>query len=43
VVVNDEIEPCAERLRSIVVAERCRRRWTAACAERIAATFRGEV
>jgi guanylate kinase len=40
VVVNDEIDPCAEQLRAIVLAERCRRERVAACADAIAATFR---
>jgi guanylate kinase len=40
VVVNDEIEACAECLRAIVLAERCRRASMAGCAESIAATFR---
>jgi guanylate kinase len=40
VVVNDEIEPCAGRLRAIVLAERCRRGQMAACAEAVAKTFR---
>ncbi len=40
VVVNDEVDPCAERLRAIILAERSRRLQMAACAESIAATFR---
>jgi guanylate kinase len=39
VVVNDEVEPCAERLRAIVLAERCRREAMADEATEIAATF----
>jgi guanylate kinase len=40
VVVNDEVGPCAERLRAIVLAERSRRDQMASAAETIAATFR---
>jgi guanylate kinase len=40
VIVNDEIEPCAERLRAIVLAERNRLEPMRARAETIAATFR---
>jgi guanylate kinase len=40
VVVNDEIEPCAERLRAIVLAERSRLDAMAADAKAIAETFR---
>jgi guanylate kinase len=39
VVVNDEIEPCVERLRAIVVAERCRLSAMKETAGEIAATF----
>jgi guanylate kinase len=40
VVVNDEIGPCVDRLRSIIVAERSRREAMAADAEAVVATFR---
>jgi guanylate kinase len=40
VVINDEIDPCAERLRAIILAERCRRSQVASRAESIAETFR---
>jgi guanylate kinase len=40
VVVNDEVGPCVDRLRSIVVAERLRRDAMAEEAEAVAATFR---
>lgn len=40
VVVNDEIEPCAERLRAIVLAERSRRARMLGRAEAVASTFR---
>jgi guanylate kinase len=40
VVINDEIDPCAERLRAIILAERARRQRMTARAEAIAATFR---
>jgi guanylate kinase len=40
VVVNDEIDPCADRLRAIILAERCRLTQVATRAEGIAATFR---
>lgn len=40
VVVNDEIAPCAERLRAIVLAERSRREQMVGSAEAVAATFR---
>lgn len=39
VVVNDEVVPCVDRLRSIVLAERSRREAVAADAEAIVATF----
>ena len=39
VVVNDEIEPCVERVRAIVMAERSRRDRMRAEAEAIAGTF----
>ncbi len=39
VVVNDDIGPCVDRLRAIVLAERSRRDGMAADAERILATF----
>jgi len=39
VLVNDEIDPCAERLRAIVVAERARRDRMKAEAEAIMSTF----
>jgi guanylate kinase len=41
VVVNDEIEPCADRVRAIILAERARRDSMKAEAEAIAATFAG--
>ena len=40
VVVNDELDACVERLRSIVLAERARLRSMQAAAERIVETFR---
>jgi len=40
VIVNDEIGPCAERLRAIILAERSRRQQMVACAEEVAETFR---
>lgn len=40
VVVNDEVAPCADRLRSIVVAERARLAAMTPDAEAVAATFR---
>jgi guanylate kinase len=39
VVVNDELEACVDRLRSIVIAERARLRCTRGMAERIVTTF----
>jgi guanylate kinase len=42
VVINDEVEACVDRLRSIVVAERARVRLMRARAERVIATFRKE-
>lgn len=42
VVVNDEIGPCLDRLKSIIVAERSRRGSMTADAEAIVATFRGQ-
>jgi guanylate kinase len=39
VVVNDEVEPCADRVRAIILAERCRRNRMASAAEAVAATF----
>jgi guanylate kinase len=39
VVVNDEIEPCADRVRAVVMAERARRDRMKAEAEAIAETF----
>jgi guanylate kinase len=42
VVINDEVDACVERLRSIVVAERARVRWMRAHAERVISTFRKE-
>jgi len=41
VVVNDEIEPCADRVRAIILAERARRGAMKAEAEAIASTFAG--
>jgi guanylate kinase len=41
VVINDEVEPCADRVRAIVLAERARRGAMLAEAESIAATFGG--
>jgi len=41
VVVNDEVEPCVERLRAIVLAERCRRQRMATVTHRIIETFGG--
>ena len=41
VVVNDEIAPCLDRLRSIIVAERLRRDAMTADAEAVVATFLG--
>lgn len=38
-VVNDEIAPCADRVRAIILAERSRREMMAADAEAIASTF----
>jgi guanylate kinase len=40
VVVNEEIDPCAEQLRAIILAERSRREPMTRCAEAIASTFR---
>jgi guanylate kinase len=40
VVVNDEVEACAERVRAIVLAERSRRTAMTARAEIVASTFR---
>jgi guanylate kinase len=40
VVVNDEIDPCAEHLRAVVLAERCRLDAMAGEAKAIADTFR---
>jgi len=40
VVVNDEVEPCVDRLKAIVVAERARVRAMRADAEKIIGTFR---
>jgi guanylate kinase len=42
VVINDEVEACVDRLRSIVVAERARVKLMRARAERVIATFRKE-
>ena len=42
VVINDEVEACVDRLRSIVVAERARVRLMRARAERVITTFRKE-
>jgi guanylate kinase len=42
VVVNDDIGPCVDRLKSIIVAERSRRDAMTADAEAIVATFRGK-
>lgn len=39
VIVNDELEACVDRLRSIVIAERARLRSARAGAERIVSTF----
>lgn len=39
VVVNDELDACVDRLRSIVIAERARLRSVKAAAERIVSTF----
>jgi len=41
VIVNDELEPCVDRLRAIVLAERARRHRMAAVAHRIIETFDG--
>jgi guanylate kinase len=41
VVVNDEIAPCVDRMRSIIVAERLRRDAMTADAEAVVATFLG--
>jgi guanylate kinase len=41
VVVNDEIGPCVDRMRSIIVAERLRREAMTAEAEAVVETFRG--
>ena len=40
VIVNDELEACVDRLRSIVLAERARLQRTREDAERIVTTFR---
>jgi guanylate kinase len=40
VVVNDEVGPCADRVRAIILAERCRLGRMASVAESIAMTFR---
>jgi guanylate kinase len=40
VVVNDELEKCVERIRSVVIAERARLRCMHGTAERIIGTFR---
>jgi guanylate kinase len=42
VVVNDDLEPCVERLRAIVVAERARVRAMRDVADEIIRTFRKE-
>ena len=42
VVINDEVEACVDRLRSIVVAERARVRLMRTRGERVIATFRKE-
>jgi guanylate kinase len=42
VVINDEVEACVDRLRSIVVAERARVKLMRARAERVITTFRKE-
>jgi guanylate kinase len=42
VVINDEVEACVDRLRSIVVAERARVRLMRARAEQVITTFRKE-
>ena len=42
VVINDEVDACVDRLRSIVVAERARVKMMRARAERVIATFRKE-
>jgi guanylate kinase len=39
VVVNDEVEACADRVRAILLAQRSRRAVMAACAEDVASTF----
>jgi guanylate kinase len=40
VVVNDQVGPCADRVRAIILAERCRLGQMASRAESIAVTFR---
>jgi guanylate kinase len=40
VVVNDEVGPCADRVRAVILAERCRLGRMASVAESIAVTFR---
>jgi guanylate kinase len=40
VVVNDRLDACVDRLRSIIMAERARLRWARTSAERIVKTFR---
>jgi guanylate kinase len=42
VIVNDELDACVDRLRSIVMAERTRLRSSTAEAEKIVETFRGK-
>ena len=42
VIVNDELEACVDRLRSIVLAERARLRSMQATAERVVESFRSE-
>ena len=42
VVINDELEPCVDRLRSIVVAERARVRTMRPAADAVIQTFREE-
>jgi guanylate kinase len=42
VIVNDELEACVERLRTIVLAERARLRTARPAAERIVASFGGK-